>query len=196
MPFIRTVPPDQAEGPAAEMYRRVRERQGFIANHVQAFSLRPGVRDGWLALNASITANLPVRTYELVTLAAARALRSSYCSLAHGKVLADKVFDAEGVEAIATGRPDSLITEGERAMMAFAEKVVRSADGITAADVDELRRHGCADEVIFDIAAAAAARCFFSKLLDALGVQADARYNELAPGLLQALTVGRPVAQA
>jgi len=46
------------------------------------------------------------------------------------------------------------------------------------------------------VAATAAARCFFSKLLDALGIQADASFNELDPALRQALTVGRPVASA
>jgi hypothetical protein len=33
-----------------------------------------------------------------------------------------------------------------------------------------------------------------SKLLDALGVQADAAFRELDPALRQVLTVGRPVA--
>ena len=46
----------------------------------------------------------------------------------------------------------------------------------------------------FDIAATAAARCFFSKLLDALGVQADSSFSDLDPALREALTVGRPVA--
>jgi hypothetical protein len=41
---------------------------------------------------------------------------------------------------------------------------------------------------------AAAARCFFSKTLDALGVRADPSYRELEPGLRQALVVGRPIA--
>jgi alkylhydroperoxidase family enzyme len=79
-------------------------------------------------------------------------------------------------------------------MMAFVEKVVLDADRITAADVEVLKSHGYRDEEIFDLAATAAARCFFSKLLDALGVQADANFNDLDPALRQALTVGRPVA--
>jgi alkylhydroperoxidase family enzyme len=78
--------------------------------------------------------------------------------------------------------------------MAFAEKVALNADRITSADIESLRSHGYSDEEIFDIVAAAAARCFFSKLLDALGVQADPAYYELDPALLRALTVGRPVA--
>lgn len=78
--------------------------------------------------------------------------------------------------------------------MAFAEKVARRADEITAADVEGLRSHGYRDEEIFDLAAAAAARCFFSTLLDALGVEPDSSFRDLDPALRQALTVGRPVA--
>jgi uncharacterized peroxidase-related enzyme len=149
-----------------------------------------------MALLKSIQSNLPQRTYELATLAAARALRSSYCALAHGRVLAEKVFDAPSVTAIVLDAPSSPLEPRERAMMAFAEKVALHADQITTADVEGLRSHGYRDEEIFDVAAAAAARCFFSKLLDALGVQADASFNELDPALRRALTVGRPVASS
>jgi hypothetical protein len=45
------------------------------------------------------------------------------------------------------------------------------------------------------VIAAAAARCFFSKTLDALGVQADASFVQLEPELRDALTVGRPIAE-
>ena len=184
MAFIHTIPPADAEGPVREMYRQVRGQLGYVPNWAQAFSLRPGVRDGWTALLRSIQSNLPMRTYELATLAAARALRSSYCALAHGSVLADKVFDAPTVTAIATGciRVGGIL------------KPSRSANQITAADVEGLRAHGYRDEEIFDLAAAAAARCFFSKLLDALGVEADSIFNDLDPALRRALTVGRPVA--
>ena len=194
MAFIRTIAPTDAEGQVREMYQETRERYGFIPNWAHAFSLRPGVRDGWTALLKSVQSNLSVRSYELATLAAARAIRSSYCALAHGSVLADKVFDAPAVTAIATGAPGGPLEPRERAMMTFAEKVALSADRITAADVDVLRSHGYRDEEIFDIAATAAARCFFSKLLDALGIEPDSAFHDLDPALRQALTVGRPVA--
>jgi uncharacterized peroxidase-related enzyme len=194
MAFIRTIPPSDAEGPVREMYQQAHGRFGYIPNWAQAFSLRPGVMDGWAALLRSIQSNLPVRSYELATLAAARALRSSYCALAHGSVLADKVFDPATVTAIMKGGPESPLEPSERAMMAFVEKVVLNADRITSADIDVLKSHGYRDEEIFDLTAAAAARCFFSKLLDALGVEADSSFNDLDPTLRQALTVGRPVA--
>jgi uncharacterized peroxidase-related enzyme len=190
MAFIRTIAPADAEGPVREMYEQVQRHFGFVPNWALVFSLRPGVRDGWTSLLNSIRSNLSQRSYELATLAAARALRSSYCALAHGSVLADKVFDAAAVVAIAKGGPEAPLEPRERAMMAFVEKLVRNA-----ADVDTLKAHGYRDEEIFDLAAAAAARCFFSKLLDALGVEPDSSFNDLAPPLRQALTVGRPVAE-
>ena len=195
MAFVRTIPPSDAEGAVREMYEETHRQLGHLPNWTQAFSLRPGVRAGWTALLGAIRSNLPVRTYELATLAAARALRSSYCSLAHGSVLANQVFDAPTVTAIARGEPGSPLEPRERAMMAFVEKVVLQADRITAADIEILRSHGYREEEIFDLAATAAARCFFSKLLDALGVQADSTFNNLDPALRQALTVGRPVAE-
>jgi uncharacterized peroxidase-related enzyme len=195
MAFIRTILPADAEGPVREMYEQTRSRFGYVPNWAKAFSLRPGVRDGWAALLGSIQSNLPIRSYELATLAAARALRSSYCSLAHGSVLANKVFDPMAVTSIMTGQPDTPLDPREHAMMAFAEKVVLNAERITSTDIEILRSHSYSDEEIFDFAAAAAARCFFSKLLDALGVQADSTFNELDPALLRALTVGRPVAE-
>jgi uncharacterized peroxidase-related enzyme len=194
MAFIRTIPPSDAQGPVREMYQQAESRFGYVPNWAQAFSLRPGVHDGWGALLTSIRSNLPVRTYELATLAAARALRSTYCALAHGSVLADKVFDAQTVTAIVQDSDVAPLEPRERQMMAFVEKVVLNADRITSADVEVLRSHGYQDEEIFDVAATAAARCFFSKLLDALGVQADSTFNDLDPALRTALTVGRPVA--
>src|SRR5262249_60312483 len=100
-----------------------------------------------------------------------------------------------GGRGVMTGPREPPLAPRERAMVAFAEKVARRADSVTSADVEALRAHDYRDEEIFDVAATAAARCFFSKLLDALGVQADTAFNELDPDLRRALTVGRPVAE-
>ena len=43
---------------------------------------------------------------------------------------------------------------------------------------------------------AAAARCFFSRTLDALGALPDASYSDLDADLRAALVVGRPIADA
>jgi len=59
-----------------------------------------------------------VRSYELATLAAARALRSTYCSLAHGNVLATKVLDGPAVTAVMGNAAEAPLEPRERAMIA------------------------------------------------------------------------------
>ena len=56
------------------------------------------------------------------------------------------------------------------AVMDLAEKVADDATSVTEADVQRLRGLGLCDAEIFDVVLAAAARCFYSKTLDALGV--------------------------
>jgi alkylhydroperoxidase family enzyme len=155
------------------------------------FALRPEVYAAWVRLVTAVKATSDERRYELATLAAARRLRSSYCSLAHGKVLAEKFYDFDSVPSLPDGLDDA-----ERAIMAFAEQVVADATAITEADVETLREHGLSDGEIFDVVLAATIRCFFSKTLDALGVQPDAEFAQLDPAFRDALTVGRPIDSA
>ena len=95
---------------------------GDGANLQRAFAARPEVFAAWRRLVDAVTANSDERRYELATLAAARRLRSSYCSLAHGRVLAEKFYDYEAVPAL----PDGL-DAADRAIMAFAEQIVTDA---------------------------------------------------------------------
>ena len=168
---------------------------GYVPNYTKVFSLAPAAYDAWFGLNGSIKEGMDLRRYELVTLAAARRLRSSYCSLAHGSVLVDKFFSAESVGQIAADHRDAGLDPVDVAIMDFAEKVATNANSITESDVDTLRAHGLDDREIFQVVLAAAARCFFSTVLDATGTQPDAQYRDsVAPTLQQVLTVGRPIA--
>lgn len=194
--FIEAVPPSDASGAVQAMYRRVQQRIGYVPNWAKAFSLRPEVMDGWSALLEPIRSAMTVRRFELVTFAAARAVGSSYCALAHGSVLAAKVLGPEGAAAVALGEADGPIAPAERAVMAFAAKVAARSETVTSEDIDELRSHGLDDREIFDVAAAAAARCFFARLLDALGAEADPSFRSLRPELRDALVVGRPISSA
>jgi uncharacterized peroxidase-related enzyme len=195
MSFIGTVDDESAAGDTASLFAEDRARLGYVANYTRAFSHRPDVMRGWQQLIGAVRSNMDLRIYELATLAAATQLRSSYCSLAHGKVLVSKFYSAPEVASIARDYSNAGLSEREVALMAFAEKVASRANEITKSDIDELRGHGFSDPQIFDIAATAAARCFFSKLLDAMGAEPDAAYRELDPELQSTLTVGRPIAE-
>lgn len=189
--FIAHVPEAEASGAVADIYEEERKSWGYLPNYARLFSHRPQVLEGWGRLIGSIRAGMDRRLYELATLAAATTIRSSYCSLAHGKFLT-AFYQPDQVAELAIDR--TVLPPAEQELMAFAAKVARDASAITLDDVDRLRAVGFSDTDVFDIAAAAAARCFFAKLLDALGAAPDAELTELGPEMCDALTVGRAIA--
>ena len=101
-------------------------------------------------------------------------------------------FSAEQLEAVVRDFRTAGLEPSEVAMMAFAQKLTLHAHLITPKDIEELRSHGFSDEEILDITSAAAARNFYSKVLDAVGAAPDAIYLQMEEGLRRTLTVGRP----
>ena len=195
MTFVETVREKEATRATAEMYAADKEAFGHLPNFTRAFSHRPAVYAAWRELNGAIKSNMDLRRYELATVAAARQLRSSYCALAHGSVLIDKFLDADSVKAIVADHRRAGLSETDVAVMDLAEKVADDASSIQQGDIDRLRSLGLSDEEVTDVILAAAARCFFSKTLDALGVEPDSKYADLDAGVRDALTVGRAIAQ-
>jgi uncharacterized peroxidase-related enzyme len=163
-------------------------------NYERAFAERPDVLAAWVQLNTSIKANMDLRRYELATLAAARRLRSSYCALQHGRVLIEQ-FEVP-VRQIALDRNAAGLDDVDLAVMDLAEKVVDDAASIEDDDRQPLRDLGLSEAEIMDVILAAAARCFFSKTLDGLGVRPDASLTELDADVREVLVVGRPIAEA
>ena len=137
---------------------------------------------------------MDLRRYELVTLAAARRLRSSYCCLAHGKMLLEQ-FD-EPVRDIALDHRAAGLDEVDVAVMDFAEKIVDDACRITERGPREAesprpdrqghpRRHpGSNGEMLL--------------LEDPRRPKRppDAHFEELDDEVREALVVGRPIAEA
>jgi uncharacterized peroxidase-related enzyme len=193
MAFIQTIPENQAENDVKKMYEENHADFGYLPNYVQLFSLRPHVMEAWGQFLGTLRRDMDARRYELVTLAAARALHSTYCMLAHGSVMLKEFCSTEELTRIAQDYQTADLTAADVAMMAFAEQVVMDATAVTQTHIDTLHQHGFTDAEIFDITTTAAARCFFSKTLDALGAEPDEAFMALDKNLRQALTVGRPI---
>ncbi len=189
--------PDESmvDGPVADWYDRQRKAWGYLPNYAPAFALRPNVAEAWNSLNAAVRTNMDRRRFELATIAAARVYRSTYCTAAHSKFLRDDCDDEAAMRTFAADPTGSGFDATDRAVIALATKVATDASSVTQADVQELRDLGLTDADVADVVFAAAARAFFTKALDGLGVQADAQLGEaLGTELRDQLTVGRPFA--
>jgi uncharacterized peroxidase-related enzyme len=195
--FIETVAEDTATGATAEYYRQQRAGWGFLPNFAGAFSHRPDVAAAWSTLNMTVRAGMDRRRFELATIAAARVLRSTYCTAAHSMFLRDVCGDEATVALLAQAPDGSLLDAEDRAIYQFAAKVATDAVSVSQSDVDLLRSFGLSDADVADVVYAAAARSFFTRVLDGLGAQLDPKTAQtFSADLLSSMVVGRPVAPA
>lgn len=192
--FISSVDEDAAEGDLAEYYRSQQAAWGFLPNYAGAFSTRTDVARAWNALNTTIRNGMDRRRFEIATIAAARALRSTYCTAAHSQFLRDACGDEAAMQSITEQPGGAALDPQDRAVCEFAAKVAADAASIEPQDVDRLRDVGLYDA---DVVFAASARCFFTAVLDGLGAQLDPQIAQaFSPALLESMIVGRPVSGA
>lgn len=192
MAFIDTISASWVTGDAFAMYDRQQKHYGFVPNYATVFCHRPEVMRRWGELLAAIKRPMDKRRFELATFAAARELKSTLCTLVHGNALL-AFFAAQDVIAMARGETPPSLPAKDAALLAFARAVARDASAVTADDVAELKKHGYTDGEVFDIAAVVAGRAFFTKIIESLGVKADAPLRSVSAELKEALAVGRPV---
>jgi uncharacterized peroxidase-related enzyme len=193
--FIDTPEESSVGDDVAAWYQRQCDAWGYLPNYAPAFATRPDVAEAWNVLNNTIREHMDRRRFEIATIAAARAYRSTYCVAAHSKFLRDACGDEETMRAIAADPSGESLEPADRAVLGFATNVAQDAASITADQVEVLRDHGLSDAEIVDVVLAVSARAFFTKVLDALGVQADAQLGEtFDPDVRDQLVVGRPIA--
>ena len=125
----------------ARLFKSDLEQRGFVMNLTRAWAWRPEVAEGFSALRDLLTTRSTVTGRELAVLVSATAatLGDSYCSLAWGQKLA-AATDASTAAAVLKGTGSDELTARERALAAWARKVVDNPSATEAADVDESAR--------------------------------------------------------
>jgi uncharacterized peroxidase-related enzyme len=141
MAFIETTAPDGTTGSARAMLERQQDHYGYVPNYAKVFSDRPEIMDLWADLQRGIRRHLDSRRFELVTFAAARELGSSYCALAHGKLLRERILSPEEMQSLVDG-DHGAFSEVERAMMELARKVAADSSSVRESDIERLRAAG------------------------------------------------------
>ncbi|MFC4626749.1 carboxymuconolactone decarboxylase family protein [Promicromonospora alba] len=188
MTIIRTPEPAEATGAWAELYAGDQESLGYVPSHTRAMATNPEAQHAFEALVGALVPSLGLRLYELVTLAAAGAIGSQACRLAHGRK-SRTVFDDTQLERIARDYRTAGLTELEVAAMEVAERLSGNSSAMTEADSLRLRELGLTDRQIVDVVLAAAARNYYSRALHALAVDPDVP-PDLPESLRDALVAG------
>ena len=185
MSIINTPTEHEAVGLVAEIYEDDLQDLGYVPSHTRVMATNPEAVKAFENLIRAIAGPMSKRRYELVTLAAAGAIGSQACRVAHSRKSL-KYMDEPEIVRVLTDYHDAGLTEAEVAMMEFAEKLSRDSASMTDADSQRLRDLGFADREIVDITLAAAARNYYSRALHALAVDVDVP-PDLSPALREAL---------
>jgi uncharacterized peroxidase-related enzyme len=86
------------------------------------------------------------------------------------------------VQAVLRDYKTAPITEAERALFAFVEKVNRDSPSIGEADIDALHEAGWSDEAIYDAVMACALFNFYNRWIAATGVHEMSEEGHRASG--------------
>jgi uncharacterized peroxidase-related enzyme len=181
--YIKQIENENAEETLHELYNQDLVKDGYISNITRVWSYRPEMMSLWTQLLKAVRSNMRLRTYELVTIAASRAINCVYCMLAHGAVLHKNGFSIQQIIAILDDYRIAGLSPMEVHMMDYASKISRDSASVTQADIDILHQDGLNEQQITDVALAAVARNFISRFFNALGASADPELQAKEPEL-------------
>ena len=85
------------------------------------------------------------------------------------------------MEALKTDWRQAQLTERQRAMVAFGEKLTVTPWEMKEADIVELRGHGLSDEQILAVVLVAAFFNIATRVADALGIELDPQFTRGTP---------------
>jgi uncharacterized peroxidase-related enzyme len=194
--YLKTIGENEATGRIAEIYAAQKAQLGFVMSAAQCLTSRedllPAYTDFVNTMRGGFT--LSPRDWRIITLIAAREVKSTYCSMVYGKQVVADLGSKEMVLAVQRDFRSAGLSDRDVAMLTYAEAVARDATQITQKDIDVLRMAGFTDANISDIALCAAFRCFIGRFFDAVGAGPEAAFMDDDPAWRDTLTVGRPAA--
>jgi len=176
--YIAAVEDDTQLDPVQEVvFEAARRRFKFVPDVVRALALRPEVAKAQSDLRDSLLSDelsIGRRRAELISLAVSGINDCAYCGTAHaGTMVARGDLTAEqAAQAFKDWRRLDLSDE-DRVMLEFAEKLTFQPAQIDQADIDSLREAGFDDLGIYDIVLVTAYRNFINRVNDGLGVSTD-----------------------
>jgi uncharacterized peroxidase-related enzyme len=191
--FLKTVAEADAADRVAEIYAKERADLGLVMTATTCLTVRPGVlpvvSDFFAGVKNGFT--LSMRDWRLITFVAAIELPSTYCTTVYGRNLIADLGSKEMVLAVRRDFRNAGLSERDVAMLAYAQKIVRSAHEITHSDIDGLRALDFTDAQIADIALCTAIRCFIASYFEATGAGPEAKFIDDDDAFRKAMTVGR-----
>ncbi|KAA5537959.1 peroxidase-related enzyme [Roseiconus nitratireducens] len=158
MSRINQIAPENATGPAAELFAAVKGKLGMVPNMMRAIGNSPAALSAYLQFSGNLAGgSLSNQQREQIALAVGEANQCDYCLAAHsalGKMAGlstDQIRDA---------RRSSAVDPKSDALVRFASTLVKRRGNVSDEELQELRQHGFTDADITEVVANVALNIF------------------------------------
>jgi uncharacterized peroxidase-related enzyme len=151
IPELDNLPDDMRE-----LILEVQEKSGFVPNIFLALAHRPAEFRAFFAYHDALMEKdegLTKAEREMIVVATSGLNQCQYCVVAHGAILRIRAKNPLIADQLAVNYRKGDISERQKAMLAFAEKVCKEAETVSDADYVALYEHGFNDDDIWDIGA-------------------------------------------
>jgi uncharacterized peroxidase-related enzyme len=173
MAFIRHIPPSEAAGRLAHVYREIRAEVPRVPNLMQVFSLRPETMESiyrsWLA--SMWNGRVDRRTKELLAVSVSRVAQCDYCAETHMIFLQATGMDGLQAFDVESKLGDAeCLSPTERAAIRFAKSLTADPRSLSKADIAEFAKWWPEPQARAEIVSVIAAFNAITRIANALGV--------------------------
>lgn len=173
--------PDNLKG----LFRKAKEKIGFVPNVFRVYSFRPERLTAWFAHYKQLhepTDNLSAAEREMIAVVVSMANRCLYCLLAHGAALRVELGDPILADRITLDYRRAGLDRRRMSILDFAVKLTTTPHECLEADIDALRSTGLTEQEIWDVIEIAAMYNFTNRMAHATGMLPNVEYHTLARG--------------
>ncbi|TCJ15082.1 alkylhydroperoxidase [Rubrobacter taiwanensis] len=177
--------PEESELPEdlQKLFRKAREKIGFVPNVFRAYSFRPERLSAWFSHYRQLhepTENLDAAEREMIAVAVSMENGCLYCLIAHGAALREALGDPILADRITLDYRRAGLDERRTAILDLAVKVTREPLECTPEDIERLKGYGLTLEEIWDVIEIASMYNFTNRMSLACGMLPNEEYHALA----------------
>ena len=178
MAYIETISESDARGKLAELYKRFGNPDGTVDNVLKVHSLNPDSLEAHSTLYVqSLHRKSPLSRAEreLIGVMVSMVNGCEYCLKHHSAGLRRLLPDDRRhmVDEVAAGN-DASLTDRERALIGYAQRLTSDPASIWAENIDAMRARGLTDREILDAAQVAAYFAYANRIVLGLGAAIEA----------------------
>lgn len=176
---------DTAHEGVKKLWAKAQANMGFVPNVFQAQSLNGEQFLAWwnyFNLLVNKEGFLTNAERELLAVVVSGLNRCNYCAISHGAALRYFSEDERKADSVAVNWRHARLTERERALCAYAEKLTLTPAAVVEADLEPLRAAGLTDEQIMEAVQVIGMFNMTNRVSSALGFVPNAEYHAQGRG--------------